>query len=108
MTRNDGVVYYGLANTKLESLTAETIINGGSQFLQSGSFAQTTRNINFKVENLALNKEYYLYVVIKNANGTSEIYKEEYITEVINIETCEDFYNMTIDVTTYQNEFRFF
>lgn len=106
VTRDDGTVYYGLATNQIESLTAETIINGGSQFLKSGNFDQTTRNVNFTIEDLSLNKEYFLYVVIKNANGTSEIYKEEYITEVINIETCEDFYNMTIDVTTYQNEFR--
>ena len=106
VTRDDGTLYYGLATSQIESITAETIINGGSQFLHSGSFAQTTRNVSFTIEDLALNKEYFLYVVIKNDNGTSEIYKSEQITEVINISTCEDFYNMTIDVTTFQNEFR--
>ena len=106
VTRNDGIVYYGLSTSKIDNITSETIINGGSQFLHSGNFEQTTRNVSFTIEDLSLDHEYFLYVVIKNANGTSEIYKSEYITEVINIETCEDFYNMTIDVTTFQNEFR--
>ena len=106
VTRNDGIVYYGLSKNKLDNITSETIINGGSQFIKSGNFEQTTRNVEFEIDDLSLNDEYFLYVVINNANGSSEIYSEEYITEVINIETCEDFYNMTIDVTTYQNEFR--
>lgn len=106
VTRDDGTIYYGLATNKIEGITAETIINCGSQFIESNSIEQTTRNVSFTVNNLPLSNEYFLYVVIKNENGTSEIYKSEYITEVINIATCEDFYNMTIDVTTFQNEFR--
>ena len=106
VTRSDGIIYYGLSTSAIENITAETIINGGSQFLHAGNYAQTTKDVNIQIEGLALNKEYFLYVVVKNTNGTSEIYKSEYITEVINISTCEDFYNMTIDVTTYQNHFR--
>ena len=107
VTRNDGVVYYGLSTNKIENISEENIISGGSSlFMYSGNFNQTTRNVSFSIEDLSLSYEYYLYVVIKNDNGVSEIYQENSITEVINISTCEQFYDMTINVTTYKNEFR--
>ena len=105
VTRNDGTLYYGLADHQINDVTASSIKNS-SLFVKSGSFEQTERNISYTIIDLPLNKEYFLYVVMENSNGTSEVYNVDNITEVINIETCEDFYNMTIDVTTFQNKFR--
>ena len=105
VTRNDGTLYYGLADHQINDVTASSIKNS-SLFVKSGSFDQTERNISYTIKDLPLKKEYFLYVVMENSNGTSEVYNVDNITEVINIETCEDFYNMTIDVTTFQNKFR--
>ncbi|MGM9858292.1 MAG: immunoglobulin-like domain-containing protein [Bacilli bacterium] len=104
--RKDSTVYYGLSTSKLETITASQIKAGGSEFIKSGSFAQTSRNVEFTIDELSLDYEYFLYVVISNTNGDSEIYAKNNITEVINITTCEEFYDMTVNVNTFKNEFR--
>ena len=52
VTRSDGIIYYGLSTSAIENITAETIINGGSQFLHAGNYAQTTKDVNIQIEGL--------------------------------------------------------
>ena len=88
------------------SFQAFFVKNNSAFFLKSGNFAQTTSDVYFEIEDLDLNNEYYLYVVAENANGYSQIYYKQQITEVINITTCEEFYDMTVNVNTYKNDFK--
>ena len=106
VTRKDSNIYYVLSTTERPNITKEEVLAGGSDFVASGSFAQTTRYVNYAIENLDITKEYFLYVVIANQNGCSDIYSKVQITEVINIATCDDFYDMTVNVTTFKNEFK--
>lgn len=104
--RADSTIYYGLATSEVANITASDIKNNSELFLKSGNFAQTTSDVYFEIEDLDLKHEYYLYVVAENANGYSQIYHKEQITEVINITTCEEFYDMTVNVNTYKNDFK--
>lgn len=104
--RDDGKIYYALLNSSETIPTKEQIKTGDSSYVKYGSVEQTTRDISIELANLTLKQEYNLFVFVENANGSSEIYSKKNITEVINITTCEEFYDMTVNVNTYKNEFK--
>ena len=107
VNRSDSTIYYAVVKASSSAPSKEEIIEGtSSSFIKKGSFEQTERDVDFSIDGLALNNEYSLYVVIKNAYGSSEIYSKTNISEVINITTCEEFYDMTVNIDTYKNEFR--
>lgn len=107
VSRKDSKIYYAVTEEGQDVPTKEALIAGSSSsFIKSGSFDQTERDVNYSIDGLTLNKEYALYVLIKNDFGTSEIYSKHSISEVINITTCEEFYDMTVNIDTYKNEFR--
>lgn len=107
VSRNDGSIHYAVQNKGEGAPTVQEVIDGTkSSFVTKGVVEQTVRNINFTIDDLALNKEYDVYVVIKNAYGASSMYAKEDVSKIINITTCEEFYDMTVNIDTYKNEFR--
>lgn len=107
VSRKDGTIYYAVQKKGEEAPTSEEIVTGTkASFVKAGNLKQEDREVQFSIDELSLENEYDVYVIIKNATGSSSIYSKTNISEIINITTCEEFYDMTVNIDTYKNEFR--
>lgn len=107
VSRSDSSIYYAVQNKNEAAPSVQEVVDGTkSSFVKKGVIEQTVREVNFSIDELSLDKEYDVYVVIKNDYGTSSMYQKEAVSKIINITTCEEFYDMTVNIDTYKNEFR--
>lgn len=108
VVRSDSTMYYMIMDAGSTAPSADQIIAGtaitgtkdaGNAGVSSSSFSVTTAS-------LAISKEYDAYVVTKNANGVSAVYKSVSISTVINIADANDFYLMGTNIDTAASSFR--
>lgn len=105
--RADSTVYYAVVEGGSPVPTAAEIVGKkAAGLVLSGSFRQTGRTIAHRVEGLDISKTYDVYAVAANGYGQSPVYRSLDITDVINIATPAEFYDMTVNVNTVNSTFR--
>lgn len=107
--RNDGTLYYLVLDKGSTAPTSDEIIAGSSSqtgYAASGNAAITTRNFSIDTPQVSYSKEYDVYAVVKNSNGVSSLYSSKEISTVINIMTCQEFYDMSYNLSTLSSTFR--
>lgn len=105
INRIDSTVYYSAVEAGSKTLTKDDITN--SKGIINGSLKVENASFEIVIEGLDKNKEYDFFVVTKNNNGVSEIYKKEKVSvSVYNIEDNNDFFFMCTDPEVQTTNFR--
>jgi hypothetical protein len=115
--RSDSVITYAVLEKGSGNPSADALISnpGGIQGVADyGTVAQTSRNILITTNQLDLysdaaaqtSKEYDVYAITHNANGNSPLYSAVDVSTLVNISTCDDFYDMTVNIMTASSKFR--
>src|SRR5574344_1147795 len=105
--RGDITLHYALVKHGSNSPTKEMIRSGTAEnCVDFGSMALTTHEFTFQTAQVDLTGEYDLYGYASTDTGESEIYLSKSLSTIVNIETAEDFHQMSSDLTTLGNTFR--
>ncbi len=103
-------VYYMIVPANSTAPTAAQI-KAGSNYgnvtvSKSGKLDNCTGAFTINISDIPETIEYDIYVVTEHANGFSTVQVKKSVSTTINIETCDDFYNMTINPDTKDKNFR--
>lgn len=108
--RSDITIHYlilekgSAAPSVTDVLSPATSLSG---YAASGSQAIEDREFSFDTSAvLNINSEYDAYLVGSNANGNTELLSITSISDVVNITTCEEFFDMTVNLDTTESTFR--
>lgn len=109
VNRGDGTLYYlilkkGSATPTENDLTSNNSAIAG--YVQGGNQAITTHAFSLDSDNITYGGEYDVYALITNTNGSSEIYSSTGISTIVNITSCEEFYQMSHSLDTLASTFR--
>lgn len=106
--RGDSTLYYLVLNKGSNKPTIDEIKNPStlSSYVTFGSKEIKEREISINTSSIDIAKEYDVYAITVNSNGNSQIYSSLSISTLVNISTCEEFYDMSINIDTKENKFR--
>ncbi|MDY5248565.1 MAG: hypothetical protein SPH41_02620, partial [Bacilli bacterium] len=106
--RKDATIHYLVLTKGSVAPSIDDVINPSSSlsgYVVSGSVVQTTSEVNFDTAEVNLNGEYDVYVVSSNLYG-EKMYEAKEVSTLVNISSCEDFYDMTNNIDTKGSKFR--
>lgn len=108
VNRNDGKLCYMVLEAGSTAPTTSDIVNNTevTGLVLQGEANITTRDFAIKSAELDINKKYDVYAVLVTTSGNSALASSLDISTVINVATCEDFYQMANDVDTAYSTFR--
>lgn len=110
VVRNDITLHYLILEKDSTAPTAAQVEGNDatvSGYALGGSYQITSHEWSLDTDSsLDLTKEYDVYLLGKNANGSTEVLKVPAISTVVNISTCDEFYDMTTNLNTVDSEFR--
>jgi len=109
VNRGDGTLFYailtkGSAAPKESDLTSNNSAIPG--YISGGNQAITTHTFAVDSDSISYSGEYDVYAIITNTNGSSEIYSSTGISTIVNITSCEEFYQMSHSLDTLASTFR--
>ena len=106
--RKDATIHYLVLTKGSVAPSIDDVINPSSSlsgYVVSGSVVQTTSEVNFDTAEVNLNGAYDVYVVSSNLYG-KKMYEAKEVSTLVNISSCEDFYDMTNNIDTKGSKFR--
>lgn len=108
VNRNDANLHYmilskGSVAPSVAQLLSDAEVTGK---VDGGTRAITTREFAFASNKISLNGQYDVYAMIENSVGQSTVSSSLEISTVINITSCQDFYDMATNVDTMSSIFR--
>jgi hypothetical protein len=109
VNRGDGTLYYVVLAKGSSEPTEAEILSGGTAltgYVTSGNSAIATHSFSLDTESISYSGEYDVYAFIANANGDSSLSSAKGISTVVNITTCQEFYNMSSSLDTLASTFR--
>ncbi len=108
VNRNDGKLCYVVLKAGATKPSAAEIINKTAltDLVLSGEENITTREFALTTEELDVNQKYDVYALLVTTSGNSAIAESLDISTIVNISSCEDFYQMANDVDTAYSTFR--
>lgn len=108
VNQNGVTLYYVILKKGSASLSPEQIVSGTglSDMVDHGSYDVSSRNVSFSSAMLDAAKAYDVYAVLKKDSKISSISSSLDVSTVVNINSCEDFYQMASDVDLSEEHFR--
>lgn len=110
LSKANSDVYYILVEANSKVPTKEQIKAGENYdsvtVVSKGKLTDCSGEFTVKVSNIPESKEYDIYVVTEHDGIISDYKVKNSISTVINIETCDDFYDMTVNPDTKSKTFR--
>lgn len=109
VNRGDGTLYYVVLTKGSSEPTEADILSGGATltgYVTSGNSAITTHSFSLDTDSISYSGEYDVYAYIANSNGNSSLVSSKGISTVVNITTCQEFYDMSSSLDTLASTFR--
>lgn len=107
VNRGDGILYYAvLAKGASAPSAAELIAQNVPNAVTSGAVPLLSHAFSVNTANIAYTLEYDVYALSKNDNGVTPLYSASEISTIVNITSCQEFHDMSSDLTTLSSTFR--
>lgn len=108
--RRDGTLHYVILTKGSPTPSASSIVGGSdiTGMVDHGELVLNSKDGAFHLTSgkLDYSKEYDVYAVVNNPNGLSPVYSALEVSTVVNIATCQDFFDMATNVDTAKSTFR--